>query len=442
MGTEQNIIVAFEFGSSAICGIAGQKKPDGTVKVLGLEIEKAPGSVQRGVIYNIDTTTTAIKNIATRLGDKLKVRVTKAYVGISGQSLHTERNVITRKFDTKVKVTAELTDNLNDNNRSTQYKDSDILDVVPQEYVMGHHREVDPIGVQTEGIEAHYVNIVARRVLSDNIKQCMKKAGVGIVETFISPIALADALLGDNDKRSGCALVDFGAETTTVSVYTSNILRSLVVIPLGGNNITADLVNGKQLFRDEAENMKRKYGIAYVATETDKPQSIPISNNRTIDENELLSIIGARQEEIIANIWEQVKDRSRNLLAGIITTGGAAQIKDMTEAIKHHTGFDRVKAAKSLITSVEVSHGVNTPRDVNLDTLIALLMCGTDSCVEETKETPPTPPSGTGKETTPPEVSTDDEVDDEIEEDDDEEGEKKSWWRILTGAILNEEDDE
>ncbi len=452
MGTEQNIIVALEFGSYAICGIAGQRKPDGTMKVLGLEIEKVAGSVRRGVIYNIDTTTTAISNIVNHLSDKLKVKVTKAYVGISGQSLHTEQNVIKRNFETKLKVTTELTDNLKENNIATEYKDFEILDVIPQEFIVGHHTVIDPVGIQTESIEARYVNVIARKVLQENIRQCMQKAKVEIADIFISPIALADKLLTDSEKRSGCALADFGAGTTTVSVYTSNMLRSLVVIPLGGNNITTDLINSKQLYQEEAEGLKRKNGIAYVAADTEMPQTFPINNNRTIDENELQSIIGARQEEIIANVWNQIEEVSEKLLAGIIITGGAALIKDMTEAIKHHTDFDRVKVAKSLVTLVEVAQGVNTPQDVNIDTLIALLMHGTDSCVEKKVPATPTPDDHLiredGKTPTPQDGSGDDHKgreDEDNKEEEEEEEAKKPWWRNLVrqvGRIVREAEEE
>ncbi len=395
MGAEQNIIVAFEFGSSAVCGIAGYKKSDGTLKILDIEIEKTAEGVRRGVIYNIDVTTTAITNIVSRMNQKLDMRVKRAYVGLGGQSLHTVGNTITRNLETTVKITTELMDNLNDNNLATEYADSKIYDVIPQEFLVGHHSVTNAVGIQTDKIEAHYVNVVARDILDENIKQCMQKAGLEIVDTFISPIALADSLLTDNEKRSGCALIDFGAGTTTVSLYANNILRHMTVLPLGGNNITADIVNSKQVYTEEAEALKRKYGVAYIAAETDKPQQIPISNNRTVDENDLQNIIGARQEEIIVNMWEQIKDSSEKLVGGIVTTGGAAQIRDMTEAIKHFTGFDRVKAAKSLIISADVSPGTDTPQDTNIDTLIALLMHGTENCASEN---PPVTTSSTEDE--------------------------------------------
>ncbi len=386
MGADKEIIVALEFGTSSIRGIAGRKKADGTIQILDIEQERATDAIQRGVIYNIDKTTQAITNIITRFNERLNVTIERAYVGVGGQSLHTVPNPVSRSLTTKVKITPELVDNLMDNNRATTYADSQILEVVPQEYIVGNRAIMDPIGIQTDQIEAHFMNVVAKNVLLENINKCMHMAGIEIAELLISPLMLADALLSDSEKRSGCVMIDFGAGTTTVAVYNGNLLRRLVVIPLGGNNLTNDISAAHQMEFEEAESLKRKSGVAYVAMESDNPQMIPISNDRTLSENDLQNIIGARQEEIIANVWHQIEDISNTLLSGIIITGGAAQIKDMPEAIKHFTQFQKVKLAKSLITISDVDPNVNTPQGHGIDTLIALLMHGDSNCVKEEKE--------------------------------------------------------
>ncbi|MBP5380313.1 MAG: cell division protein FtsA [Bacteroidaceae bacterium] len=383
MGVEKEIIVALEFGTSAIRGIAGKKKPDGTIQILAIEQERANDAIQRGVIYNIDKTTLAITSIVQRINERLNAKVSRAYVGVSGQSLHSASNFISRGLEMKVKITPELVDNLMDNNRATEYTDSQILDVVPQEYIVGNRPIADPVGIQSDQIEARFINVIAKNALLENIHKCMRMAGIEIADLFISPMTLADALLSDSEKRSGCAMIDFGAGTTSVTVYNGNILRHLVVIPLGGNNITNDIATSQQMEFEEAETLKRKYGIAYVAAESDNPQMLPISNDRTLSENDLQYIIGARQEEIIMNVWNQIKNVSDRLLSGIVITGGAAQLQDIPEAIKHFTQFQKVKMAKSLITTAEVAPGVIAPQGISIDTLIAMLAKGNTNCVEE-----------------------------------------------------------
>lgn len=452
MGAEKEIIVALEFGTSSIRGIAGKKKPDGTIQILDIEQERTTDAIQRGVIYNIDKTTQAITNIVTRLGENQNIHIRRAYVGIGGQSLHSDGNFISRGLEMKVKITPELVDNLMDNNRATQYTDAQILDVVPQEYVVGNRTIADPVGIQSDQIEARFLNIVAKNTLVENIQKCMRMAGIEIADMFIAPMTLADVLLSDSEKRSGCAMVDFGAGTTTVAVYNGNLLRHLVVIPLGGNNITNDIATAHQMEFEEAEGLKRKYGIAYVAAESDTPQQLSISNERTLSENELQNIIGARQEEIIANVWHQIENVSNTLLSGIIITGAAAQLRDMPEAIKHFTKFQRVKVAKSLITTVDVGAGVTAPQGNSCDTLIALLMHGDTNCadVREDGEQEPKVEEENGEGLTGAPVNTlATEVEEKVEDTNKEPKQKrkfgegfKKFGRVLQKIFTDEEEDE
>jgi cell division protein FtsA len=452
MGAEKEIIVALEFGTSSIRGIAGKKKPDGTIQILDIEQERTTDAIQRGVIYNIDKTTQAITNIVTRLGENQNIHIRRAYVGIGGQSLHSDGNFISRGLEMKVKITPELVDNLMDNNRATQYTDAQILDVVPQEYVVGNRTIADPVGIQSDQIEARFLNIVAKNTLVENIQKCMRMAGIEIADMFIAPMTLADVLLSDSEKRSGCAMVDFGAGTTTVAVDNGNLLRHLVVIPLGGNNITNDIATAHQMEFEEAEGLKRKYGIAYVAAESDTPQQLSISNERTLSENELQNIIGARQEEIIANVWHQIENVSNTLLSGIIITGAAAQLRDMPEAIKHFTKFQRVKVAKSLITTVDVGAGVTAPQGNSCDTLIALLMHGDTNCadVREDGEQEPKVEEENGEGLTGAPVNTPaTEVEEKVEEINKEPKQKrkfgegfKKFGRVLQKIFTDEEEDE
>ncbi len=391
MEAKNDIIVALEFGTSCIRGIAGCKKADGSVQILGIEHEDTNEGILKGVVYNIDKTTQAICNIIARLSDKLNKQIHQAYVSIGGQSLHSESNTIKRNLETTVKITPELTDNIKDNNRQTQYPGAEILDVIAQEYIVGTRSTQDPLGVMGDNIEARFLNIVARTTLRENIEKCMRMAGLNIVgDPVIAPLALADALLTGNEKRSGCALVDFGAGTTTVQVYKDNILRHLVVLPLGGNSITGDIMNEYMMESDEAERLKRQHGLAYVATPTEKPKQLAHSNGRAVDENELQYTIGARQEEIIENVWNQIKTHNKMLLNGIICTGGGANMQDMVSAVQHFcTTEHNVKSAKSLITSADVAPGVNAPMNMNLDTLIALLIQGKTNCVRSLDDMEP-----------------------------------------------------
>lgn len=385
MGADKDIIVAIELGSSAIRGIAGKKEADGSMQILAIEQERISGIIRRGVIYNIDKTKTAIERIKEKLNERLGVNITRVYAGIAGQSVHTENNRVKRTMDTRIKVSQELVDSLMDENRNAQYPDREILEVIPQEYNMGINNEIDPVGTQTDQIEGRYMNVIARTQLQENIRRCMREAGLDVVELFTTPLALADSLLPDTEKRSGCALVDLGAETTTVAIYTKNILRHLVTIPLGGNNITNDIASLKKVEFDEAEKLKKKYGVALIEKKnSDEYKSISISNDRKIDELELKQIVSARMEEIIANIWNQIEKGKwqEELLSGITLTGGGAALEGLSEAIAHPKNFstNRIKIAKELILNTPTSSDIKTSDIEGLNSAIALLLHGNESC--------------------------------------------------------------
>lgn len=390
MGVEKDIIVAIELGSSAIRGIAGRKEADGSKQILAIEQERISGIIRRGVIYNIDKTKTAIERIKERLSEKLGVNITRAYVGIAGQSVHTENNRVKRQMDQRIKVSQELVDSLMDENHNTQYNDREILEVIPQEYNLGINNDIDPVGTQTDQIEGRFMNVIARTQLQESIRRCMREAGLEVVELFTTPLVLADSLLPDTEKRSGCALIDLGAETTTVSIFTKNILRHLVTIPLGGNNITNDIAALKKVEFDEAEKLKKKYGAALIVKESSEDyKSINISNDRKVDELELKQIVSARTEEIIANIWNQI-ERGKwqdELLSGITLTGGGALLEGLPEAIALPKNFstNRIKIAKDLIRSTPTSSDVNTSDTGGLNSVIALLLHGSESCAVEIK---------------------------------------------------------
>lgn len=384
MGVEKEIIVAIELGSSAIRGIAGKKEADGSMQILAIEQERIGGIIRRGVIYNIDKTKTAIERIKDRLNEKLGVCVNRAYVGIAGQSVHTENNRVKRIMDCRIKVDQDLVDSLMDENRNTQYPDREILEVVPQEYHLGINSEMDPVGTQTDQIEGRYMNVIARTQLQDNIRRCMKEAGLEVVELFTTPLVLADSLLPDTEKRSGCALIDLGAETTTVAIFTKNLLRHLVTIPLGGNNITNDIASLKKVDFEEAETLKKKYGAAIIEKKnSDEYKTISISNDRKVDELEIKQIVCARMEEIIANIWNQIEKGKwqEELLSGITLTGGGAAMEGLQEAIARPS-TNRIKIAKELILSTPTTD--NEQSDIEgLNSAIALLLHGNESCATE-----------------------------------------------------------
>lgn len=385
MATDKDIIVAIELGSSSIRGIAGRKNVDGTLQILDVVERKSKNCIRKGVIYNIDKTIQALNSIFIQLREDLGVYINKAYVGISGQSLCTIRNSASKQMATKVVISNDTIDALRDSNYNINYPDKVILDVKSQEYRIGTNYVTEPVGILSNQIEGRFLNIVARASIKENIQKCFDAVGIQIIDMPIAPLALADNILTDNEKRAGCALVDFGAETTTVSIYKNNILRYLSVIPLGGNNVTLDICS-KQVEEDEAEELKIKYGTAFSDTAKEIVRHIPLSFDPsiTIAEDTLQEITEARMEEIIANVWEQIQQSgyADKLLSGIVITGGAANIRNIEKAISYKTKSDKIKAAKMLHTMIIPGNFESAIQEMNSNTLISLLACGEYDCTD------------------------------------------------------------
>lgn len=388
MGAEKEIIVAVELGSTAIRAIAGKRETDGIMQVLAIVQEEGVSCIRNGVVDNIDKTTAAISRVVKKLNEALNINTTRVYVGVSGQSLHAVKNHVTKTFEGKTLITAQMVESLRETNHGVIYPDAQIKEVVPQEYGLGTRTITDPVGVQSEQVEGRYLNIIARSSLSENIERCVHNAGLEVAGMPITPVCLADFLLTSNEKRSGCALVDIGAETTTIIVYTNKILRQLVVIPVGAADVTNDIAS-YNIDPEEAEMLKLTYGNAWQDEEQeDKSAKITLSHNRNIDATMLQEIVEARYEEIILNVWSRIKEHNDKILSGIVFTGGGSKIKNLLEAFKKHTDVDKqLRVAKGMPVNVTLAPTVQTG-DRNIYSLIGILLKGDQNCVGEPPSAP------------------------------------------------------
>ena len=198
---------------------------------------------------------------------------------------------------------------------------------------------------------------------------------------YLAPLVLAESVLTPAEKRSGCLLVDLGADTTTVSVYSKNILRHLAVIPLGGNNITKDITS-LQMEDKDAEKMKIKYGSAFTDNnDIDNSKKYPIDSDRNVDSRKFIEIVEARTEEIIENVWCQVPNEFVDkLLGGIIITGGGANMANIEKAFRNVTHVEKIRIAKFVNTTINSNNPAITAHDASMNTVLGLLAKGDMNC--------------------------------------------------------------
>lgn len=376
-------IAAIELSSSRITGIAGQKQDDGSIQVQAYACEDSSAFVRKGQVYNIDKAAHAIQAIVAGLEEQLGQSIAKVYAGISGQSLRSMENRVSRTLDEEEIISADLIDQLCDENRELPMADLCVLDVAPQEYKIDNTLYADPVGVAGRHITARFLNLVARHQLRKNLEQAFEKANVKIADLPVAPLALARSVLTENEMRAGCALVDLGANTTTVQVYKNNLLRYLCVLPLGSANITHDLTCLK-IEESEAENLKLCHGSAlYQDEDEDAPTQCLLNDGRSIKLRELNEIVGARAEEILSNAWNQIQlsGYDNELFAGVILTGGGSNLPETETLFRSVSRTDKVRTARFVQETVS-GHEEDLTHDGRQNTLLGLLAAGHDNCAQ------------------------------------------------------------
>lgn len=385
---ETDFIVAIELGSTKITGVAGRKNADGSIRVLAYAEESAADCIKRGIISNIDKTTQGLTSVLKQLEEKLDAGIRKVYVGIGGQSMRSSLKERVKQLGEDTKVSQALIDSLAQENREMPlpWNDYEIIATAqPVEYKIGNTRTTEPVGIVTEQLQAYFLNIIGRNTLKRHIRQCFRQAGPGyeIADYFIGSVKTAEAVLTENEKRSGCVLVDFGAETTTVAIYQNNLLRHLAVIPLGGRNVTKDIAS-LHIEEKDAEELKKRYAKAYTEAEENEDDSSQdktyvIDDKCSIKEEELQRIVEARMQEIVDNVKEQIVHSAYGgkLLAGAILTGGGANMPEVETLFAHVTQIEKVRRAQG--TTIPLM-GVAVPKDGRHNTVLGILNSGKDNC--------------------------------------------------------------
>lgn len=375
--------MAIELGSSKVTGIAGKKNLDGSITVLAVTTEKSSAFIRKGVVYNIDKSAQCIVGIVKKLEATLKTHISQVFVGVGGQSIRSHKNTIVKEFNVPTKVTNDMVNALMDSNRNMDYPEQEILDAAVQEYKVDNHYQPDPVGIECQRLEGNFLNILERKNFYSSLNKCFRTAGIEVAEMYLAPFALADSVLTEGEKRAGCALVDIGADTTTVSVYFRNILRHLAVIPIGSANITKDIASELKMEEEDAEKMKLKYGCAYTEPhEISETTKYSIDKDRSVAASVFAEIVECRMEEIIRNAGAQIQasDYTDKLIAGVVLTGGGSNMKDTEKAFTKYVGVEKIRTAKFVQHSIDSNSPLITNHNGTMNTVLALLAKGEINC--------------------------------------------------------------
>lgn len=347
---EQPIIVGLDIGTTKIACIAGRKNEFGKLEILGFGRAGSNG-VQHGMVLNIDQT---IKAIQTALENCYKsnpgLEVNEVYVGIAGhhiKSLQTRGDIV--RQTTEDEISQFEIDQLLADQRKTYIPAGDqIIDVIAQEFTVDNFQNIpNPIGYSGVKVGANFHIITGDKNAIRNINRSVEKAGLGIKDLILQPLASAAAVMCEQDLEAGVAIVDIGGGTTDLAVFYEGILRHTAVIPFGGENITNDIKTGLGVLKTQAEQMKVQFGSA-LSNEAKPNAFITIPGLRGMPPKEisvknLAGIIQARMGEILDFVsyhLKQVGLDSKMLNGGVVLTGGGAQLKHIIQLTEYVTGMN------------------------------------------------------------------------------------------------------
>jgi len=344
----REIVVGLDIGTTKICAIVARKNEYGKIDILGMGKAESEG-VSRGVVTNIQKTVEAIRDAVAQASTKSNVDIKVVHVGIAGQHIkcHRHRGIIVRSNgeDEIIQIDVDRLDE--DMHRMVLNPGEEIIHVIPQEYIVDNETGIrDPIGMAGVRLEGNFHIITGLITAAKNINRCVDKAGLTVADLILEPIASAEAVLTEEEKEAGVALVDIGGGTTDIAVFQDGIIRHTAVIPFGGNIITEDIKEGCAVMRKQAEALKVKFGCA-LADEAKENEIIAIPGlrgrePREISVKNLSYIIQARVEEIFEHVHYEIKASGyeKKLIAGIVITGGGSQLKHLAQLVEYVTGLD------------------------------------------------------------------------------------------------------
>jgi cell division protein ftsA len=337
---QDSFIAAIVLGSFQTTGIVGQKTTDGSIKVLSFTSALSSEFISKGRVYNLEKMTNCLKNIKEHLEEQINCNIGKFYVSVNCMGIRSVTNSVTIPFSSRETITPDVVRMVLEHNQETRSNDHLYLEAIPLEYRVGTMITNEPVGMQSDNIRADFLNISCNSTVIETIETCFRRAGITIAKLTLSTTDLGNVIPTEQERNSGCIFVDMGSQTTTVAVYKSRLLRHLAVIPLGSDNITQDIVKVFNCDENRAEELKRTYGYPDFQNLDDSEENhIVLEGGRKYSQKSLAEIIEARVEEIIQNVAEQAKRANISfdkLVNGVIVTGGAAQLRNISKAFEQH----------------------------------------------------------------------------------------------------------
>ena len=348
MAQKEQLLAAVDIGTTKIVAIVGKQTENKKLEILGMSKTASKG-VKRGVVLNIEETVNAIDSTVAEVRKQTGINFKDVFVGIAGQHIKSVRN---RGYFNRDSYDDEITKVdiqrlIDDMYKIPIHAGEEIIHVLPQNFIVDSETGVkNPVGMSGKRLEGNFHIVIGQIASAKNISKCIHRVGLNVEELILEPLASSEAVLTEDEKEAGVALVDIGGGTTDIAVFYDDIIRHTAVIPFGGNVVTKDIKEGCSILGRQAESLKMTFGSALGdLAQEDKIVTIPGISGRDPKEisfKSLAYIIQSRMEEIIDASMFEIENSGvlDKLSAGIVFTGGGALLRHLPQLVKFRTGLD------------------------------------------------------------------------------------------------------
>jgi cell division protein FtsA len=345
--SRRGTFAAIDVGTTKVCTVVGDATADGDLRVLGVGVTPSAG-LSKGMVENIHDATEAIRVSVEKAERASGQRVVGAYVGIAGAHIGSLNNRgIAAIADRDHAITEDDVARAIEGARGLSIPTNrEVLHVIPRYYVVdGQDNVTDPVGMYGQRLDVETHIITGAVSAMRNLSKCVEGAGVQVDCLVLEPLASADAVLRDEERRQGTVLADIGGGTTDVAIFVDGAVYHSVVLPVGGYHLTHDLVVGLRVPFEAAESAKARYGHAVPSTvasdETVELAAFGGEGRMIVHRRRLCEILQARCEEILEMIFNEVRQAGYDemISAGLVLTGGSANLSGFAELARAVLGM-------------------------------------------------------------------------------------------------------
>jgi cell division protein FtsA len=352
-----DVIVGLDIGTTKIAAVVGRKDEYGQLNIVGVGHTVSDG-LRRGVVINIRKTIQSIKKAIEDAELMSGHKITRVYAGIAGDHIRSinSTGVIAVSSKDKIITEEDVVRVIGAAKAIALPMDREILHVLPQEFIVDEQLGIkNPVGMSGTRLEAEVHIVTAAAASAQNIVNCIHEAGYEVVDIVLEPYASSLAVLDDDEKELGVAIVDIGGGTTDIAVFFDGSIRFASVIGLGGQHLTNDISQGLRTSSENAEEIKKKFGVAMQSLiEKDQLIKVPgVGGRQAREVSRLLlsGIIQPRMEEMLQLAMKEIEksNMAEFMGAGVVLTGGASLLDGLIDLAERVMGVP-VKIGKPIVS--------------------------------------------------------------------------------------------